>query len=63
MNFTARITGSAVGIPQSDLFPIVTILFLLALCLAFVILLERKNRTVQELTEKLQKYEKKRHVQ
>lgn len=63
MTFTAIITGSTVGISASDLFPVVTILFLLALCLAFVILLERKNNKVKELTEKLQKYEKKHHIQ
>jgi hypothetical protein len=48
-----RITGSAIGILESDAFPILTVLTLFAFCLSFWILWELEKRKRIKLEEQL----------
>ena len=48
-----RITGSAIGILESDAFPILTVLTLFAFSLCFLMLWEREKRKRIKLEEQL----------
>ncbi len=48
-----RITGSAIGILESDAFPILTVLTLFTFCLSFWILWELEKRKRIKLEEQL----------